>query len=116
MPVRVLAILSKDPKMPAPEEWFGRCIRSKSPELLNNWLDAANWPKRSSEFASQLPWATSGNNCQKARSSGSKKKCAPLCNAALGCNPREPNMMERTTTNTTGWIFRILPHKTNTIQ
>ena len=29
MPVRVLAILSKDPKMPAPEEWFGRCIRSK---------------------------------------------------------------------------------------
>ena len=86
---------------------------SKSLQVANGFREVHGLPRQIILSAVDF---RSGNNCQKARSSGSKKKCAPLCNAALGCNPREPNMMERTTTNTTGWIFRILPHKTNTIQ
>ena len=43
MPVRVLAILSKDPKMPAPEEWFGRCIRSKIARVAQQLVGSAEF-------------------------------------------------------------------------
>ena len=43
MPVRVLAILSKDPKMPAPEEWFGRCIRSKIARVAQQLVGCSHY-------------------------------------------------------------------------